>query len=49
LFEGGFEVIDDFLADNLSSREIVGLFQRFILESEDEKFVFLPRLVMLQG
>jgi hypothetical protein len=35
LFQGGFEVFDDFLGDNVRLGEIVGLFQAFVSEPEN--------------
>jgi hypothetical protein len=35
LFQGGFEVIDDFLGENVGIGEIVGDFEAFVSEPED--------------
>jgi hypothetical protein len=35
LFEGGFEVVDDFLSKNVRIGKIVGFFQAFVPEPED--------------
>ncbi|MBI4487711.1 MAG: hypothetical protein HY694_01380 [Deltaproteobacteria bacterium] len=35
LFEGSFEVLDDFLGQNVGTGKIVGFFQAFVLEPED--------------
>jgi hypothetical protein len=35
LFEGGFEVIDDFLGENVGIGEIVGVFEAFVAEPEN--------------
>jgi hypothetical protein len=35
LFEGGFEVIDDFLGENVGVGEIVRVFEAFVSEPED--------------
>jgi len=32
LFEGGFEVFDDFLSENVRIGEIVGVFEAFVSE-----------------
>jgi hypothetical protein len=37
LFEGGFEVFDDFLGKNIRIRKAVEFFEAFISESEDIK------------
>jgi hypothetical protein len=34
LFEGGFEVFDDFLGENVGVREIVGFFETFVPEQK---------------
>jgi hypothetical protein len=43
LFEGGFEVLDDFLGENVGIGEIVGVFKAFVSEPEDVE----PGLVVL--
>jgi len=35
LFEGGFEVFDDFLGENVGVGEIVRVFEAFVSEPED--------------
>ena len=35
MFEGGFEVVDDFLGQNVRVGEIVGFFEAFVSEPED--------------
>ena len=35
MFEGGFEVLDDFLRENVGIGEIVGVFESFVSEPED--------------
>jgi len=35
LFEGGFEVFDDFLGENVGIGKIVGVFKAFVPEPED--------------
>jgi len=35
LFEGGFEVFDDFLSENVGIRKIIGFFEAFISQPED--------------
>ncbi len=35
MFEGGFEVLDDFLGENIGIWEIVGFFEAFVSEPED--------------
>jgi len=35
LFEGGFEVFDDFLGENVGVGQIVGVFEAFISEPQD--------------
>jgi hypothetical protein len=30
LFEGGFEVVDDFLGENVGIGEVVGVFEAFV-------------------
>jgi len=35
LFEGGFEVVDDFLSENVGIGKIVGVFETFISEPEE--------------
>ncbi len=34
LFEGGFEVVDDFLGENVGIGKIVGVFEAFVSNSE---------------
>jgi len=41
LFEGGFEVFDDFLGQNIGVREIVGFFETFVSEPEDVEAGFI--------
>jgi len=40
LFEGGFEIFDDFLGENILSGKIVGFFEAFVFEPEDDKAGF---------
>ena len=35
MFEGGFEVFDDLLGENIGIGEVVGFFEAFIPEPED--------------
>jgi hypothetical protein len=35
LFEGSFEVFDDFLGEDVGIEEVVGFFQAFVPEPED--------------
>jgi hypothetical protein len=35
LFEGGFEVIDDFLGENVGIGKIVGVFEALVYKPED--------------
>jgi hypothetical protein len=35
LFEGGFEVLDGFLGENIRISEVVGFFEAFVPEPED--------------
>jgi hypothetical protein len=51
LLEGGFEVVDDFLGENVGIGKIVGVFEAFVSKPEnaeprfvvvDEFFVILP-------
>jgi hypothetical protein len=35
MFQGGFEIFDDFLAENVWIGEIVGVFKAFVSEPED--------------
>jgi hypothetical protein len=35
LFEGGFEVVDDFLGEDVGVGEIVGVFEAFVSEPKD--------------
>jgi hypothetical protein len=35
LFEGGFEIVDDFLGKNVGIGKIVGVFEAFVSEPED--------------
>jgi hypothetical protein len=41
LFEGGFEVIDDFLGENVGIGKIVGDFEAFVSEPEDVESGFV--------
>jgi hypothetical protein len=41
LFEGGFEVFDDFLGENVGIRWIVRLFEAFISQSENVEAGFV--------
>ena len=49
LFEGGFEVFDDFLGENVGIGEIVGFFQALVAEPEDIEagLVAVDELVVL--
>jgi len=42
LFQGGFEVIDDFLGENVGIGKIVGVFEGFVSEPEDVETDFVP-------
>jgi hypothetical protein len=44
LFEGGFEVFDDFLGKNIRIRKVVGLFETLVSVSEDIKAGFIAVL-----
>jgi hypothetical protein len=48
LFEGGFEVVGDFLSDDFGRGQIGGFFQGIILEPEDVEvdFVALEQFVV---
>jgi hypothetical protein len=35
LFEGGFQIFDDFLGEDVGIREVVGFFEAFVSEPED--------------
>jgi hypothetical protein len=35
LFEGGFEVVDDFLGEHVGVGKIVGVFETFVAEPKD--------------
>jgi hypothetical protein len=35
LFQGGFEIFNDFLSENVGIGKIVGFFQAFVSEPED--------------
>jgi hypothetical protein len=35
LFQGGFEVVDDFLGENVGIGNIVGVLEDFVAEPED--------------
>ena len=41
LFEGGFEVLDDFLGEKIGIGEIVGFFKAFIADPEDIEVGFV--------
>jgi hypothetical protein len=41
LFEGGFEVFDDFLSENVRVSEVVGLFEAFVAQPEDIEAGFI--------
>jgi hypothetical protein len=41
LFERGFEVVDDFLGENVGIGKIVGVFEAFISEPEDVEAGFV--------
>jgi hypothetical protein len=41
LFQGGFEVFDDFLGEYVGIREVVGFFEAFISEPEDVEAGFV--------
>lgn len=47
LFEGGFEVFDDFLGQNIGIWEVVGFFEAFISEPEDVGAGFITLMVPL--
>jgi len=42
LFEGGFEIFDDFLGENVRIGEISRSFQAFVSEREDVEADFVP-------
>jgi len=41
LFEGGFEVVDDFLGENVGIGEIVGVFEALVSEPKDVEAGFV--------
>jgi hypothetical protein len=41
LFEGGFEIFDDFLGENVGIWKIVGFFEALISEPEDVEASFV--------
>jgi hypothetical protein len=41
LFEGGLQVFDDFLSENIGIGEVVGFFETFIPEPEDVETGFV--------
>jgi hypothetical protein len=41
LFEGGFEVVDDFLGEYIGIWKIVGVFEAFVSEPEDVEAGFV--------
>jgi len=41
LFEGGFEILIDFLAQHVGIGEIVGFFEAFVSEAEDVEAGFV--------
>jgi hypothetical protein len=41
LFEGGFEVFDDFLGQNVGVGEVIGFFECFVSELEDVEIGFV--------
>jgi len=45
LFEGGFEIVNDFLGENVRIGEIVGFFQAFVSEPEDVEAGFITLMV----
>ena len=47
LFEGGFEIVNDFLGENVRIGEIVGFFQAFVSEPEDVEAGFITLMVPL--
>lgn len=48
MFEGGFEVIDDLLGDDVGVGEVVGSFEGFVFEPEDSRLA-LSRAVCCRG
>jgi len=44
LFEGGFEVLDDFLDENIRIREVVGFFEALVPEPENVEAGFVAAL-----
>jgi len=44
LFEGGFEVLDDFLDENIRIREVVGFFKAFVAEPANVEAVLVAAL-----
>jgi hypothetical protein len=45
LFEGGFEVVDDFLGENIRIGEIVGFFEALVSEPENVEAVLVAAIV----
>ena len=41
MFEGGFEVVDNLLGENVGIGEIVGVFEAFVREPEDVEAGFV--------
>ena len=41
MVEGGFEVVDDLLSENVGIRKIVGLFEAFVSELQDVEASFV--------
>jgi len=41
MFQGGFEVFDDLLGENVGIGEIVGVFEAFVAEPEDVEAGFV--------
>jgi len=44
LFEGGFEVLDDFLGENIRIREVVGFFEALVPKPENVEAVLVAAL-----
>jgi hypothetical protein len=47
LFEGGFEVVDDFLGEDVGVGEIVGVFEAFVSQPKDIEAGFVTKVVSL--
>ena len=50
LFEGGFEILADFLSENVGVGEVVGIFEAFVSATEDVEagFIAFEKLLGLE-